>query len=228
MYNKILKQLKELSEEKYKEFNKKIIPTNQKVLGVKIPELRKLAKSIAKDEKESLKFIEIDKKNIYEMVLLEGMVLANLNKSFLELLPLTENFLSKVDNWAQIDTSIADYKNIRKEKKEVLQVIKKWLKSDNEFVVRAGLVILLAHYIEEYYLNTIFDLSQKVKHKGYYVKMGNAWLISACMAKFPEETINFFQNNKLDTETQNKAIQKSRESRRVSKENKELILRFKK
>ena len=74
----------------------------------------------------------------------------------------------------------------------------------------------------------IFDLSQGVVHTGYYVHMGNAWLISGCMAKFPEETIAFFRNNTLDHKTHNKAIQKSRESFRVSKEHKEIINALKK
>ena len=73
----------------------------------------------------------------------------------------------------------------------------------------------------------IFKLSQSVEHTGYYVHMGNAWLISVCMAKFPEETIKFFKDNTLDDKTHNKAIQKSRESYRVSKEHKALINKLK-
>ena len=74
----------------------------------------------------------------------------------------------------------------------------------------------------------IFDISESIKHDGYYVYMANAWLISACMAKYPDKTISFFRNNKLDNKTQNKAIQKSCESSRVSKENKSIIRQLKK
>ena len=68
-------------------------------------------------------------------------------------------------------------------------------------MVRAGLVLLLAHYVEERYLETIFSLSQQVRHDGYYVFMANAWLISVCMAKYPEQTLAFFRNNTLDKRT---------------------------
>ncbi len=217
----ISKELKSLASEDYKKFNKKIIPTKQTILGVRLPALRKIAKRIAKSG--GVEFIKLKKKNIYEMIMLEGMVLSYMDKPFMELLPLTEKFLQKVDNWAQIDSTISDYKKISKEKEDVLEVVKRWLRSDKEFIVRAGLVILLAHYVEKESLNMIFELSQKVNHRGYYVHMGNAWLISVCMAKFPEETINFFKNNKLDNKTHNKAIQKSRESYRVSKEHKAII-----
>jgi 3-methyladenine DNA glycosylase AlkD len=222
----ILEELNNLAEESYKEFNNKIIPTKQKTLGVRIPALRKLAKEIAKDDPMS--FIQMDKQNIYEMIMLEGMTLSYWDKSFIELLPLTERFLNKVDNWAQIDSTVCNYKNIKKEEKDVLKIVKIWLKSDKEFVVRAGLVILLAHYVEKKNLNTIFKLSQGVKHTGYYVYMANAWLISQCMAKFPEETTTFLENNTLNKRTHNKAIQKSRESYRVSKEYKEIINQLKK
>lgn len=221
----VLDELNNLAETSYKEFNKKIIPTKQKTLGVRVPALRKLAKKIAKQD--DISFVHLDKENIYEMIMLEGMVLSYLDKTFGELRPLTEKFLDKVDNWAQVDSTICDYKNIQKEKEDVLSVVKVWLQSDKEFVVRAGLVILLAHYVEKKNLNTLFELSQSVTHTGYYVYMANAWLISVCMAKHPEETTLFLRNNTLDKRTHNKAIQKSRESYRVSKENKTIINQLK-
>ncbi|MFH2057686.1 MAG: DNA alkylation repair protein [Pseudomonadota bacterium] len=217
----VLEELKSLAEQEYKAFNNKIIPTQQTTLGVRLPMLRKIARRIAKEK--PMAFIQSDKQNIFELIMLEGMVLSSMDKSFKELLPLTETFLLKVDNWAQIDSSICDFKNITKEKKDVLVVVKKWLKSDKEFFVRAGLVMLLAHFVEKKNLQMIFDLSQSIVHTGYYAHMGNAWLVSCCMAKFPKETIIFFKNNTLDDKTHNKAIQKSRESFRVSKEDKIII-----
>ncbi len=218
----VLDELKSLREDNYKEFNKKIIPTNQIVLGVRIPALRKLAKQLVKQEAATA-FLEVDKQNIYEMIMLEGMILSYLDKTFNELLPLTERFLDKVDNWAQIDSTICNFKNIQREKEEVLASVKVWLGSEKEFFVRAGLVSLLAHYVEKRYLKTVFELSQAVSHKGYYAHMANAWLISVCMAKYPVETMHFFKYNTLDKKTHNKAIQKSRESYRVSKEHKVMI-----
>lgn len=217
----VLEELEGLAENEYKAFNRKIVPTRQTPLGVRLPILKKIAKRIAKED--PIDFVKSDKQNIYEMILLEGLVLSHMDESFKELLPLTEKFLDKVDNWAQIDSTICNFKIIANEKEDVLVIVKKWLKSDKEFFVRAGLVMLLAHFVEEKNLEMIFDLSQRVVHTGYYVHMGNAWLISVCMAKFPDEAIVFFKNNTLDNRTHNKAIQKSRESFRVSKEHKEIV-----
>ena len=226
MNNKILNKLKSLSDNDYKAFNNKIIPTKQIILGVRLPILRQIAKDIVKDN--PIDFIKLHKQNIYEMIMLEGIVLSYMNKPFKELLPSIETYLHKTDNWAQIDSVILGFKKIKKEKDYVLDIVNIWLKSDKEFVVRAGLIILLSYYIQEENLDMIFTLSQNIKHKGYYVFMGNAWLVSVCMAKFPTQTIEFFKNNNLDMKTHNKAIQKSRESYRVSKENKALINLLKK
>lgn len=222
----ILDELKSFAEEDYKAFNRKIIPTEQIILGVRVPTLRKIAKRIAKEN--AVAFLKLDKQHIYEMILLEGMVLSYMDKSFEALLPFTEKFLLKIDNWAQIDSTIGSFKNIAKEKQSILIIVQKWLKSDKEFIVRAGLVLLLAHYVEKINLEMIYKLSQSVKHTGYYVYMGNAWLVSVCMAKYPDETINFFKANTLDKNTHNKAIQKSRDSYRVSKEHKAIINNLKK
>ncbi|MCK5294315.1 MAG: DNA alkylation repair protein [Arcobacteraceae bacterium] len=221
MNNQIFNKLKTLSDDNYKAFNNKIIPTKQITLGVRLPILRKIAKEIVKDD--AINFLNLDKQNIYEMIMIEGLVLSYMNKPFKELLPSIECFLNKVDNWAQIDSTICSFKNIKKEKNYILDIVKIWIKSDNEFVVRAALIILLSYYIQEENLFMIFKLSQSVKHKGYYVFMGNAWLISVCMAKFPTKTIDFFKDNTLDIKTHNKAIQKSRESYRVSHKDKVII-----
>ncbi len=226
MIDSALDELKSLSEDSYKAFNSKIIPTKQKMLGVRVPTLRKMAKQIVKED--ALGFVQLDKKDSYEMILLEGIVLSYMKKPFLEIVPHVEVFLLKVDNWAQIDSVICNFRVDAKNETDVLHVVNRWLKSDEEFVVRAGLIMLLDHYMKEENLEMIFEISQSVKHDGYYVFMANAWLISVCMAKFPIQTIEFFKSNNLDKRTQNKAIQKSRESYRVSKEHKALILGYNK
>jgi len=222
----ILKELELFSEKKYKEFNSKIIPTKQVMLGVRVPILRKMAKRIIEDD--AMEFIEFPKHNIYELILLEGIVLSYIDKSFKKLLPSIENYLDKVDNWAQVDSPVMSFKSINKDRKYVYRVIiDKWLKSDEEYILRFALVILLNYFVEQEYLKDIFKLSQEILNKKYYVYMANAWLISVCMVKFPNETICFFKDNTLDKNTHNKAIQKSIESFRVSKENKLIIKKLK-
>ncbi len=220
-----LENLSLLGARGYKDFHDTLLNSNQDTLGVRVPTLRKIAKAIVKEGPDP--FIAMDKGSSYELIMLEGMVLSYINKPFVELLPRIETFLDKVDNWAQIDSTVGHFKQISKDRSGVLAVIKRWLASDKEFVVRAGLIILLAKYIDTTYLPTIFQLASQVEHKGYYVMMGNAWLIATAMAKFPQETYNFLKENRLDRVTHNKAIQKARESFRVSQLDKERLLLLK-
>ena len=217
----ILQELATLSEENYKVFNLRIIPTNHNVLGVRIPLLKQIAKRITKES--PYEFLTLDKKNNYEMILLEGLVISSLKVPFSNLVPYIETYMTKIDNWAQVDSFVMNFKGIKKEKEHVYNILIHWLNSKEEFTVRTALIILLSYYVEKEYLENIFDISNKIKHKGYYVFMGNSWLISVCMAKFPEETIQFLKVNTLDEITHNKSIQKSCESNRVSKEHKEIL-----
>ncbi len=221
-YKNILKQLNSLSEPSYKEFNSKIVLSKQKMLGVRLPLLRTIAKELSTEYSQNLKLFKKDE-NIYEMVLLEGLILSYAKDSFLNLKAETERYLSKVDSWAQIDSVMLGFKSINKDKDEALDVLLEWIVSDKEFVVRSALVGLLGFYADEELLDSLFKLSEEVEHKGYYVMMANAWLISVCMAKFPNQTFEFFKNNTLDDKTHNTAIQKSIDSFRVSKEDKDLL-----
>ena len=126
-----------------------------------------------------------------------------------------------------MDYVVCGFKIIKQNKKYVLEVIKRWLRSNEEFVVRGALVILLTYYIEKDNLKMIFLLSESIKHKGYYVYMANSWLISVCMAKYPTQTIEFFKSNSLDKITHNSAIQKSLDSLRVSQEYKIVLKNLK-
>lgn len=221
----ILARLIKLKNDKYLNFNSKIIPTNQTMIGVKIPKLREIAKQIIKQD--PIKFIKEDKQNIYELILLEGLVISYMKDSFKNLLPLFKTYLTKVDNWAQIDSIISSFKTIKKEQKFVLNIVKTWLLKNDEFIVRAGLVILLTYYIEKENLKIIFELSSTIKNNKYYVYMANAWLISSCMIKFPKETITFLEKRLLDKKTHNKAIQKSCDSYQVSKDYKIILKKMK-
>lgn len=214
----ILKTLHENSDLKYNDFNTKIINTNQKTIGVRIPKLRQIAKQIAKTNADI--FIQKDKQNIYELILLEGLVISYLKNPF-ENLSLYENFFKKVDSWAQIDATIIKYKNI--DNLKLLQIAQKWLNSNEEFTIRAGILILIKNLIDKNFLNTIFKLSENINHKGYYVYMANSWLISECMAKFPQQTKTFLISNTLENKTQNQAILKSRQSYRVCQKDKDFL-----
>ena len=137
-------------------------------------------------------------------------------EKFEEIKKYIESYIPKINNWALCDVFCAGLKITSKYEKEMWQFIQKYLKSDKEFEIRFGVVIILDYYIKEEYLEEIFKIIEKIENDGYYVKMAIAWLLSKCLVYFYEETVEFLTKTKLDKFTKNKSIQKAIESYRIS------------
>ena len=220
-YEDFINELYSLQDLKYKDFNSKIVGTNN-VIGVRTPELKRIAKSIARGDYKS--FIENNKHEYYEETLVHGLVLGYLKLEFDELKYYIDSFIPLIDNWAVCDMTVANLKIFKKNKTKDIcfNEIKKYIKNYNPWINRFGYILLLDYFIEEDYISEIFELCENYKDH-YYVKMGVAWLISVCYIKFKGRTLTFLKNNNLDDWTYNKAIQKIIESNRVSDEDKKML-----
>ena len=212
----IEKELFKLQDKKYQEFQQKLSPETNNIIGIRIPILRKFAK----DNKEKINLNEIHC-NYYEEIMLKGMLLG-----MQENLDLTEikKFIPLIDNWSVCDTFCAGLKQVKNNKEEFLKFIKPYLKSKNEFEVRFAVIILLDYYIDEEHINIVLILCENVENEGYYVKMAVAWAISICLIKYYDVTKQYLKNSKLDDFTYNKSLQKALESYRIS-ESKKIELR---
>lgn len=140
---------------------------------------------------------------------------------------LLDDFVPVINNWAVCDSSCMTYKFMKKEPEEWFSYLQKYVNSENAYEVRFAVVAVLAHFVDGQFLERVLDLLNHVRHEDYYVKMAVAWAVSVCFVKFPERTKLFLQKNELDDFTQNKSIQKIRESFRADKADKEEILKWK-
>lgn len=214
-----------LSEDSYKDFNKKLLPGIENILGVRLPIMRDIAKDIAKNDFRE--YLESAKDDTYEEVMIQGLVIGyakvNIEEKFIYL----DKFVPKIDNWGVCDSCSMTYKFMKKNKEESWEYLQKYYNSSREFEIRFAVVCTLAHFIDEEYIEIIFDKFNQISHEGYYVKMAVAWAIAECLAKFPDETVDFLKQNNLDDFTQNKAIQKSRESFRIESKLKEELKSYK-
>lgn len=217
--------LKSQQDLNYLEFHRKLVDTKDIIIGIRTPILKKIAKEISRGN--YLDFILLNQNHFYECVLIEGFVLGNIGyqKNSFQLL---SNFISKIDNWATCDLTVSHLKWVKKEKESVFSFIKDNLKSQSPWMKRFCFVLLLNYYIEEEYLDFIFNSCDNYQMDHYYVKMSIAWLISICFVKYKEETLEYLKRANLDIWTYNKAIQKIKESTRVSKEEKDIVQKIKK
>ena len=109
----------------------------------------------------------------------------------------------------------------------MLEFLKKYLKSKEEFKLRFALVMLLDFYITEDYIDYVLDVLNNIKHDGYYVKMAVAWALQVAFVKFEDKTMKLLENNNIDDWTYNKALQKIIESYRVDEKTKSKIRKMK-
>lgn len=221
----IRKELMEMREEKYKEFMERLIPGCNNIIGVRIPKIRKIAKKIVNENI----FYDFEKKEeqYYEEIMLKGLVIGNLNEDIDEVLKFAEVHITKITNWSLCDSFCSELKIVRKNKEKVWKFLKKYYTSKEIYEIRVAVVLMLFYFIEEKYLQQIFDICNMIKHEDYYVKMAVAWCLSMCFVKFPKETMRYLEETKLDDDTYNKTLQKIRESLKVDKEIKEITKKMK-
>ncbi|MHD0318270.1 DNA alkylation repair protein [Fusobacterium sp. THCT1E2] len=225
-YKDFIGELKGMQDEQYREFHNKIIGAEVEVIGLRSPVVKDIAKKIAKGDWEG--FLTQKKGKYYEETTLRGQVIgfAKADKEVIK--EYIEKYTDEIDNWGVCDSFIGNLKIIKKEKEYFYPMVKKMAESKDQWKIRFGLITLMSYYIEKEYIDEIFEICSRVENKEYYVQMGQAWLISTLFIKFRDETLEYLKDNSLDKWTQNKAIQKIRESFRVSEEDKELVKSLKK
>jgi len=217
----IKEQLTELADPEYRQFSAALIPNIRNILGVRLPELRKLAKKIAKSDWRA--YLAQAENEFFEETMLQGMVIGYAKADIEEILRYIADFVPKIDNWSVCDSFCSGLKFAKTNKRRVWDFLQPYLTSENEYDVRFGVVMLLQYYMDEEHIHSVLGLLDRVKHEGYYAKMAVAWALSICYVKFPEPTMAYLNNNTLDDVTYNKALQKITESYRVDQKTKALI-----
>lgn len=214
-------ELKKHADEKYRKFSAGLLPGVNAILGVRLPELRKIARQLAKtDWRENLRQLSDD---TFEEIMLQGMMIGYVKCPTEERLELIRGFVPKIDNWSVCDSFCTGLKFIKSEQEPVFQFLQPYLASEKEFEQRFAAVILLDYYIDETWLPRTIDALEQIDAKAYYAKMAVAWAMAECYLHFSEEVMPVLRQNRLDPEVQQKTLQKIIESRTISPETREEI-----
>lgn len=229
MHDQIITQLNALSQgnETYAAFNKRIVNTKMPVIGVRVPDLRRLARGLAPNMSAAdISKLLTAQNESFDYVLLCGLLITHARLDDQTAIDLTKQYLPHVDSWAHIDIFV--------EKKRRFAGEIWWdfalecLRSEAEFTVRYGVISLMTNFLDEAHIDQVFAVLRNVKHDGYYVKMALAWLYATAAVHFFELTLAELENEHIDTWTRNKAYQKMRESQRFTPEQQAVILKKKK
>lgn len=223
----IRQELIKLADDKYRSFHSNLCPGVENILGVRLPLLRKLAKSLSKEE-DYYNYLNNGDTKYYEEIMIEGLIIGYLKTDNENRFNYIKNFIPKIDNWAICDSFCNNLKFTKENINEVWNFILPYTSSENEFDIRFAIVMMLNFYIIEDYIDDVLNTLNNINHDGYYVKMAVAWAVSYAYIDFPQKTLAFLKNNNLDNFTYNKSLQKIIESTRVSKEDKDLMRSLKK
>ncbi|MBO5087314.1 MAG: DNA alkylation repair protein [Lachnospiraceae bacterium] len=246
MRKDIREQLLTMAENDYQKFSAALIPGVENMLGIRLPQLRKLAKDIAKlDWKEAIK----DEDFYFEERMLRGMIISYASKDMDEMLPYIEAFIPLVDNWSICDSVFMGMEIFQKNRERAWKFIEPYLQSHKEYEVRVALIVMMQHLLkcdkngkkiarlrtvdvsalsdvtEEkgLYIDRVLKEVDKVDTTDYYASMAASWLIAEAFCCYPYHTYEYMKMCNLDDRTYNKGIQKIVESRIPTDEVKNLL-----
>ncbi len=217
----IQKQLFELQDLGYKEFHSKLMPTvcKDKIIGVRVPQLRKFAKELNKSDLKA-DFLNSLPHKYYEEDNLHAFLIEQI-KDFNECISALDNFLLFIDNWATCDMMTP---KVLAENPDLLyEKIQEWAKSEHTYTVRFAVVTLMKFFMDERLDKKHLNLLLNIKSEEYYVNMAIAWYLATALSSRWDLVIQYIENKKFDKWIHNKAIQKSIESYRITKEQKEYL-----
>ncbi|MCR5509382.1 MAG: DNA alkylation repair protein [Lachnospiraceae bacterium] len=214
----IRSKLFELQDIKYRDFQAKLIPTvaPDSVIGVRTPQLRKLAKQIVK-EPDTAEFLNALPHEYFDEDQLHAFILSEM-KDYPRCIDEVCRFLPYVDNWATCDQMSP--KIFKKNRPDLLTYIKKWIVSDETYTIRFGVGMLMEHFLDEDFDLSYPEMIASLRSDEYYVNMMIAWYFATALAKQYESIIPYIEEKRLAVWTHNKAIQKSVESYRITPEQK--------
>lgn len=228
MYQEIVEKLINIEDDKNKVFVLKLCPNEkeERVLGIKIPLLRNLAKEILK--KENI-YDYLKEKNKYdtkymEEDILEGLIIGYSKIPINDKLILIKEYIPKINNWLINDTVTSTFKFKEKNLTILWKFILPYLKSKKEYEVRFGVIMLLHNFINNQYVDKVINQLDKIKCHDYYAEMAIAWTLAEIGTKYYDKIINYLNSdNHISNFTYNKTISKMIESFRITKEQKEYL-----
>lgn len=211
-------ELFSLKDEKYADFHAGLIPTAERksIIGVRLPNLRKLARNIVKDG-DYAEFLQDLPHQYLDENTLHALIISAFT-DYAQAITYTEKFLPYIDNWATCDAFGPQV--FKKYPEEVYAKIKIWLKSSHTYTVRFGIVTLMSNFFDREFQPEMLELLAEVNSEEYYINMALAWCWCEALIKQYDEAIGYITEHKLSKWVHNKTLQKARESYRFTPEQK--------
>ena len=221
-YEEVISSLSAFADEKYRQFNERIanIPAGSS-LGVRMPALRSFAKSLGREMPPEA--VLAFPTQVYEIRLLQAFSIGYAKVTPERFFEFVRAFVPRIDCWSVCDAFCSGLKRLKKCRAEFLPYLRSCVREGKEFSQRFANVSLLCCYMDREWLGEVFSLLDLADSSLYYSHMGAAWLLAEVLVHFYDEGVNYLQNGALAKPTKDKAIQKARESYRLTPEQKNFL-----
>lgn len=221
--------LYELRDDENAKFQVKLTPglSYEDTLGVRLPELRSLAKRLIKESNyhaggdDVINEFLMNLPHKYHDENLLHAIIISADKDYVTSIKHLYGFLPFVSNWMVCDTIKPTV--LRKNKEDLMKQIIRWTSDDYLYTQRFGIRMLMEFFLDDDFSPQHLYIPASIVSDEYYLHMMNAWYYSVALIKQWDAAVDFLRENTLDKWTHNKSIQKARESRRISDEKKDFL-----
>ena len=227
-YSKVLKYLysvQKVEDDYHRSRHLKILNTNKDVISVSTAELKNIAKHILK--LDYISYLNSCTFNTYEETIIYGLIVAGLKDIDL-MVKYLNIYVTHIGSWAECDTIVSAMKHFHKYNNKVkyFNHFYNMCFDTREYVARFGIVVLMVHYLEEEYLDSVLSMCENVTTHYYYIDMAIAWLISFAFMKFKDKTYALLNKRTLTPFIQNKSICKCRDSYQIDPQDKLNLINY--
>lgn len=206
--------LLDMQEVTYGDFAAKLLPTvaRERVIGVRLPLVRKLAKQIKGTEQaeafmRALPHYYMEENHLHAYLIGE---MRDVDACYAAL----DAFLPHVDNWSVCDSLRP--KCIAADPVRLMQKVEQYLCAEHPYTVRFGIEMLMVYFLDEHFSPEHLAAVAAVQGEEYYVNMMIAWYFATALAKQWGDTICYIEDRRLSPWVHAKTIQKAIESYRVT------------
>lgn len=199
--------------------HRRITNCEYETLGLKTPFVKKLAKSVPTDARAEIVeacIADAAADPVYETVLFASFVAAR-KGDYDFTLDSVKRLVPLFGSWAHVDCTVPCLKWAAD---RLIGDIEYMYKSDKVYEKRFYIICLMCFCLTEARVDFALDRLQSVAFGEYYVDMAVAWALSEAAVKFYGKTAELLRARRLPKFVQNKAIQKARESFRLTAEQK--------
>lgn len=210
----LIKELEALSDEKYRIFNEKIVHTSSyRVIGVRMPDIKAIAKRYKADWKEVFA-LPYDS---FEEIMVKGAALGFADADLSEKEPYIIGYAEMIDNWAECDCFCSCLKVRKSEEASLFSLSQELMSRKEQFVSRVGIVLMFSKFKDEVSMKKALAIYDALPCGEYYRDMAVAWGISVYCVYYPQDIIAYLESSPIDMRIKKMAAQKIRDSLRIEK-----------